>query len=148
MSDKKTDEQKLAALIEALGESVLEASDEEIVEELRLAGIDPDAEAARLKARMLATVRSFRQRALDAARTGYASRLERLEQKSYTIPKTAEARRKLFSFVIQQPQYAQYVTAQYRDLENLTDNDIESYLQDLDELGILQELDRDQTDGQ
>jgi len=74
--------------------------------------------------------------------------LSGLEQKSYTIPKTAEARRKLFSFVIQQPQYAQYVTAQYRDLENLTDNDIESYLQDLDELGILQELDRDQTDGQ
>ena len=81
MSDKKTDEQKLAALIEALGESVLEASDEEIVEELRLAGIDPDAEAARLKARMLATVRSFRQRALDAARTGYASRLERFGAK-------------------------------------------------------------------
>jgi len=85
MSDKKTDEQKLAALIEALGESVLEASDEEIVEELRLAGIDPDAEAARLKARMLATVRSFRQRALDAARTGYASRLERFGAKVMVI---------------------------------------------------------------
>lgn len=148
MNNKKTDEQKLAALIEALGESILEASDEEVLEELRLAEIDPETEAARLKARMLATVKTFRKRALDAARVGYARRLEQIEQKTYAIPKTAEARRNLFSLVIQQPRYAQYVTAQCRDLEKLTDNDIESYLQDLEELGILQNLDQDQTDGQ
>jgi len=137
MSNKKTDQEKLDAIMEALGDSVLEASDDEIIEELRLAGVDPDAEAARLKAKMLATVKAFRQRALAAAQAGYRSRLEQVDRKPYAVPKTPAARRELFSFVIQQPQYAQYVTAQYRDLENLTDNDIESYLQDLAELGIL-----------
>jgi predicted phosphoribosyltransferase len=48
----------------------------------------------------------------------------------------------------QQPQFAEFVTAQYRDLENLTDNDIETYLEDLAELGILEKLDRDKTNGE
>lgn len=148
MSHKKTDEEKLAALIDALGDSVLEASDDEIVEELRLSGIEPNAEAARQKAMMLATVKAFRQRALETARAGYSRRIEQLERKPYAIPKTAAARRKLFSLFTQQPQFAEFVTAQYRDLENLTDNDIETYLQDLAELGILQKLDRDETDGE
>ena len=41
------------------------------------------------------------------------------------------------------------MTAQYRDLENLTDNDIETYLEDLAELGITSEkLNRDKTNGE
>lgn len=148
MSNKKTDQEKLAAFIEALGDSVLESTDDEIIEELRLAGIDPDAEAVRLKAKMLATVSAFRQRALAAARAGYRNRLEQMQRKTYAIPKTPEARRELFSFVIRQPQYAEYVTAQYRDLENLTDSDIETYLQDLAELGILPKAGGDETDGE
>jgi hypothetical protein len=40
------------------------------------------------------------------------------------------------------------VTAQFRDLESLTDNDIKSQLEDLAELGILAQLDNGKTDGQ
>jgi len=53
MPNKRTDKEKLDALIDALGDSVLEASDEEILEELRISGIDTDTEIPRLKAMML-----------------------------------------------------------------------------------------------
>ena len=148
MSNKKTDEEKLAAVIDALGDSVLNASDEEILEDLRIAGIDPVAEAARLKSMMLDTVKAFRQRPLQAARVAYSRQIEQMERKRYAIPKTPTERRELFSLVIRQPEFAQFVTAQYRDLEKLTDNDIETYLQDLAELGILQEPVDGKTDGE
>lgn len=148
MSNKRNDEEKLDALIDALGDSVLEASDEEILEELRMSGVDPDAEAARLKAMMLGTVKAFRQRALEAARAAYSRQIEQMEKKPHPIPKTPTERRKLFSFLAQQPQFAEFVTAQYRNLEDLTDNDIETYLEDLAELGILEKLNRDKTDGE
>ena len=47
MANNRTDQEKLDALIDALGDSVLEASDEDLREELRMSGVDPDAEAAR-----------------------------------------------------------------------------------------------------
>ena len=148
MSNKRSDVEKLDTLIDALSDSVLEANDDEIIEELRMNGINPDAEAARMKAMMLDTLKAFRPRALRAARAAYTRQVEAINRKRHSIPKTPGERRKLFAFFTQQPQFAQFVTAQYRNLENLTDNDIESYLEDLDELGILEKLNRQETDAQ
>lgn len=147
MPNKRTNEEKLDALIEALGDSILEANDEEILEELRLSGIDMDAEAIRLKAMLLRTVTAFRKRPLEVARAAYNLQLEHLEKKPYRIPETATERRKLFSLFTQQPQFAEFVTAQYRNIEEITDNDIESYLEDLAELGILDQFSDDKKDG-
>ncbi|MEQ9617750.1 MAG: hypothetical protein RIG61_01070 [Deltaproteobacteria bacterium] len=147
MPDKKTDEEKFYIIIDSLGTSVLDESDDEIMDELRRSGVDMDAEAVRLKTMMLDTVKVFRQRSLKAARTAYDREIEQMEKEPYPIPETAEERRELFLLLTQQKQYAQYVTAQYRNLEELTDNDIKTYLEDLAELGILQELDRDEPDG-
>jgi Fic family protein len=147
MRNKKTDEEKLDALINALGDSVFEETDDEILEELRMEGVDMQAEAARMKAMMLGTVKAFRQRALETARAAYKHQIEQMEKRQYSIPKTPSERRKLFSFFVRQPQFAEFVTAQYRNLEDLTDNDIETYLEDLAELGILEKLDPDKTDG-
>lgn len=55
----KTDKEKIDAFVEALGNSIAEASDEEILGDLREAGLDPDAEACRLKSMMLDTVKKF-----------------------------------------------------------------------------------------
>jgi len=148
VNNDKTDEQRLDALTDALADSILEESDAENIEELRLSGVNPDSEAARLKAMMLATVKAFRQRALETARAGYSRQIERMERKSYAIPETPAKRRDLFAFLAQRPQFTQFVTAQYRDLDKLTDNDIETYLEDLAELGILENLKRDETDGE
>lgn len=147
MPNKRTNEEKLDALIEALGDSILEASDEEILEELRLSGIDMNAEAARLKAMLMRTVTAFRKRPLEVARAAYNLQLEHLEKKPYRIPETTTERRKLFSLFTQRPQFAEFVTAQYRNIKELTDNDIESYLEDLADLGILDQFSDDKKDG-
>ncbi len=71
MSSKRTDKEKIDALSDALGNSILDESDEEILEDVRQAGVDPKAEALRLKTMMLNTVKTFQQRHLRAARAGY-----------------------------------------------------------------------------
>jgi Fic family protein len=147
MPNKRTDEEKLEALIDALGDSILEANDDEILEEIRMSGVDINAEATRLKAMMLAKVKAFRQRPLEAARVAYSRQIEQMEKKPYSIPETAEERRELFLNFTQNKSFEQYVTAQYRNLETLTDNDIETYLEDLAELGILQKHDSENDDG-
>ena len=147
MSNQKTDEAKLEALIDALGDSVLEASDDEILDELRMSGVDPETEAVRLKTMMLSTVKAFRQRALEASRAAYEHQIKQMDKKEYPIPLTAAECRKMFALFVQQPQFTEFVTAQYRDLEDLTDADIKSYLEDLAELGILDQLDCDETNG-
>ena len=146
MANKKTESERLEAMFDALGESICNESDEEILEDLRQEGIDPEAEAARLRTMMLDTVKAFQQRRLIVAREGYRRRVEQLEKRKYPIPESAQERRSLFSFVLQQPQCARLVTAQYRELKDLTDDDIKTYLEDLAELGILDEL--NQTDGE
>ena len=147
MSNPKTDGAKLEALIDALSDSVLEASDDVILDELRLSGVDPETEAGRLKTMMLGTVKTFRQRSLEASRAAYDHQIKTMDKKEYPIPLTMAECRKMFSLFVKQPQFKEFVTAQYRNLEDLTDADIKSYLEDLAELGILDQLDCDETNG-
>lgn len=140
MSNKRTDSENLHALCDALSDSVVGASDEEVIEESRLVGREPTGEASRLRALMLASVKTYQQRALRDARKAYDVGEQRSLLRSL-IPDTPTERRVLFSFVLaKQPQYSELFTAQHRELTDLTDEDIETYLEDLDELGILEKL--------
>jgi hypothetical protein len=148
MSNKRTEAERLDAISDALGDSILAATDQEILEEARLAGLDPNAEAGRLKALMLSTVKAYQQRALREARQSYDAQALRAASKASAIPSDPAKRRELFSFVLaKQPQYSELFTAQHREFTDLTDTDIESYLEDLDELGVLDKLKRDSGDG-
>jgi hypothetical protein len=148
MSNKRTEAERLDAISDALGDSIFAAMDQEILEEARLAGLDPTVEAGRLKELMLSTVRAYQQRALRAARQGYEAQAYRAASMASAIPSDAAKRRELFSFVLaRQPQYSELFTAQHREFTDLTDTDIESYLEDLDELGVLDKLKQDSGDG-
>ena len=142
MANKRTSSERLEAMFEALAESICNAGDGELLEDLRQEGVDPEAEANRLKGMMLDTLKAFQQRRLVSAQEGYRRRVEQLEKKKHPIPGNRQAQRSLFSLVLQQPRYAGLVTAQYRDLKNLSDEDIETCLEDLAELGILDEMDK------
>ncbi len=142
MANKKTNSESLEAMFDALAESICNESDDELLEDLRQEGVDPEAEANRLKDMMLDTLKAFQQRGLVSAQEGYRRRVEQLEKKKYPIPENRQAQRSLFSFVLQQPQYAGLVTAQYRNLKDLSDEDLETCLEDLAELGILDEMDK------
>ena len=53
---------ELRALYEGLADSVLSASDETLIEELRDEGLDPDAIAEETRALLLKTVNDFKRR--------------------------------------------------------------------------------------
>jgi hypothetical protein len=148
MSNKRTEAERLDAISDALGESILAATDQEILEEARLKGRDPNVEAGRLKALMLSAVKAYQQRALREARLGYDAQAHRVASKASAIPCEPAKRRELFSFVLaRQPRYSELFTAQHREFTDLTDTDIESYLEDLDELGVLDKLKQHSNDG-
>ena len=140
MSSNRTDAEKLHAILDSTAESIRESSDQDVLEEARLQGLDPGSEAARIRALMLQTVRSHQQRALRSARQAYEAQISGSVQAA-SIPNTPAERRELFSFILaKQPQYAELFTAQHREFTDLTDADIESYLEDLAELGVLQKI--------
>ena len=85
MPNKKTESERLEVMFDALGESICNESDEEILDDIRQEGIDPEAEAARLRTMMLDTVKAFQQRRLIAAREGYRHRVEQLEKRKCPI---------------------------------------------------------------
>lgn len=148
MSNKWTYREQMDALADALSQSIIEESDSETLMGAKMVGVDPEAEAEQLKSVMLAAVKTFRQKLLRAVRSRYQADLQRIQQRSYTkIPETPEGRLELFSLVVAyQPQYAAMYTTQHRDLKDLTDEDIQSYLEDLEELGVLDELTQNNKD--
>jgi hypothetical protein len=147
MSNKRTDAEKLNFISGALADSLVDATDGEVLEEARLLGLDPTVEANRVKTLMLETVKMYQQRTLREARRAYDAQAQQRARVA-SIPSTPAKRRELFSFVIaKQPQYAELFTAQHREFTDLTDTDIESYLEDLDELGVLEKLKPDTEDG-
>lgn len=141
MSTKRDDEKLLELIVNTLDDAIEQASDEEILHEAKLAGIDTAAQASRAKRMLLDAVTQHQKRALRVAQAGYHQEVQTLSTTTYTLPRSPEERRRLFEQVVaKQPQYAQMYTTQHRDLKDLTDADVESYLEDLAVLGILDDL--------
>ena len=136
----------LEAIVDALDVADREATDDEILEEARAEGVDTALQAARMKSALLDAVQSFKQRRLREAQAAYKRESAALEQRSqaYRIPTSPEAKRELFGAIVaRQPQYASMYTTQHREFQDLTDADIESYLEELAELGILDDFSND-----
>jgi hypothetical protein len=141
MSTKRDDERLLGLIVNALDDATEQASDEEILQDAKLAGIDTAAQASRAKRMLLDVVTQHQKRALRMAQAGYRQEVQTLSAATYNLPHSPEERRRLFELVVaKQPQYAQMYTTQHRDLKDLTDADVESYLEDLAALGILNDL--------
>ena len=141
MSTKRDDEKLLELIVNAFDDATEQASDEEILHDAKLAGIDTTAQAGRAKRMLLDVVTQHQKRALRVAQAGYRQEVQVLSTATYALPPSPEGRRRLFELVVaKQPQYAQMYTTQHRDLKDLTDADVESYLEDLAALGILNDL--------
>ena len=64
MSTKRDDERLLELIVSALDEATEQASDEEILQDAKLAGIDTTAQASRAKRMLLDVVTQHQKRAL------------------------------------------------------------------------------------
>jgi hypothetical protein len=138
----ETHEKELRAIMYALAESIAQASDEEILAEVREEGDNPEIEAEHIRSRLRDTAKAYQQQKLRAAQQQYDAHIAGMRNKEYALPTTPGARRTLLAAVFARIPELQtaLLTAQYRDFSNLTDADIESQLKQLKELGVLDNL--------
>jgi hypothetical protein len=144
MSNKDRYDLQLKAVVDALSRSTIDATDEEIEEDARLAGVDLDADAARLKQMLTGTAKTFHKRKFFEAQAEYEKEARILQRGSFQLPGAiAEQRALLHLVAAQQAQRGAPLTAHGRDLESLTDKDVTSLLEELAALGLLPEAGSD-----
>ena len=142
-----TNSTKLDTLFPNLAQGVENASPEDLLAEARAEGQDTEQIASSVRSTLLDAVRSFEQRKLHAARHAYRKRSTELRDKRITLPATAIARRALLLTAASNDQRVARVTARFRDLKDISDEDVQSALEDLIELGALDDIGKDNNDG-
>jgi len=135
-------EKELRAIMYAMAESVAEAADEEILAEAGEEGNDPGTAAEQIRNMLRNAFKAYQQRKLREAQQQYGHRVAAMREKTYALPATPEKRRALLAVVFARvpEMHAALLTAQNRDFTSFTDADIESYLKQLHELGVLDSM--------
>jgi hypothetical protein len=120
----------------AMAESTLDLSDEELESEIREEGRDPDAVAERVRDVLREAVRASQQRPLLEAQKRYDERVAALRVKKYEMPERPQEQREMINMLLAaNPQLGSgLLTAQFRDFESLADEDVGSCLRQLLEL--------------
>lgn len=127
------DRERLDRIFDAIEESIAAASDEEILEDLKDLGEGFTSRTRDIFARELTNARKRR---LTAAKAAYGQEIQRLTSglSKIQLPAESIAQRALLHRTLKQhPE----LTAQFRDFERLEDTDVTSCLQQLGELGLL-----------
>jgi hypothetical protein len=132
-------EEQLARIMGALANSVQRATDDELIDEARCEHQDQLKSAEQVRAVLQRALRDVSQSKLRAAREQYTAISKRLHENDYELPSTASERRRLLLSVLHQRRDigAVVITAQYRDFSELSDEDVEGFLRQLKELGLL-----------
>lgn len=131
---------KFEALLADLAEGVENASPEELLAEAKAEGQDTVQIASSVKATLLNAVRSFEQRKLHAARHGYKKRASELRRNRMDLPSTPAERLALLKKAASNDERVAKVTARFRELKDLSDEDVRTALEDLLDLGALDDL--------
>ena len=132
MSNKDRYDRQLDALLNEIDRSLAEASDAEIGEDAKLAGVDIEANAIHLRERFVDAARAFHKRKFVQAKQAYAREVNNLQSRTYEIPASAAQQRAL----LLQAQSAMTVGA-FRDFESMPDSDLPALIEELYALGLL-----------
>ena len=142
---RRSDRDALDRLAEALVEDILDASDQDILAEIREDGGDPAAVAAGARALFEKAVATAAKARLAAAKQAVAA--DRNQTGVVTPFDPAKARLRLDRIVASDdPETARKLTLAARKGEALSDGDVRGMLEDMEELGILPADER--TDGE
>jgi hypothetical protein len=130
--------ERFARIFDSLCEDIRTAPGEELLQSAHEAGRDPASTNVRLKSLLRSTFKAYQQKFLMEARQGYERELANISEGFFDLPKTAQGRRSWFvAALAQAPQLLPAFTLQNRELTDLSDEDIESHLKKLAQLGIL-----------
>lgn len=128
LSEEKKYEHEFANIMNGLAESVFEMSDEEIEKE-----IAEDGDTEDIRRVLLDAVKACKQKNLVKARESYQKSLHLYRTTSFEIPDKAEDKRSMIQTMIgsllSQNQTA--LTLQFRDYQNLPDEDLDDVLKQL-----------------
>jgi len=132
-------EEQLMLVMDMLADSLAEAPEGEVLEEIRQGCENLLDEANEVRAILGSACRDYLQKNLRDARQAYETALFQLQQHDYNLPATTSERRSLlYSVLTRRPDFeALVLTAQFRDFNNLADDDVLSLLKQLKNLGLL-----------
>jgi hypothetical protein len=135
--ETKNYEQSFANIMNNLAESVIDISDDELTDEIKAEGDN----SKRVEQILLGAVKSCRQKKLLEARKRYEQSALRLQEQKHLIPDAPSERRDMLQSLITRASATQQsqLTAQFQDFKSLPDEDLEGYLTQLIELGLLYE---------
>jgi GrpB-like predicted nucleotidyltransferase (UPF0157 family) len=137
-ADKRWTREEAKRVFDHLADSIETGSASEIAAELKESGHDVNDIVAKMKAAALAGVKGFRQQRLHRARKRYEESSSKIERNSKAVGGSREERRRRFFRVLdEKPELRARYTMQHRDLNALTDTDIDSALEELEILGAL-----------
>lgn len=129
-------------VLDHLADSIETGDAAEIAADLKDSGHDLNDVASRMKAAALAGVKGFRQQRLHSARQRFQESSSRIAGRTRRFGGSREERRqRFFSVLEERPELKSALTMQHRDLNELTDTDIDSALDELEILGALEDLD-------
>ena len=131
---------ELDNLVNALADSVLELSDDELLAEASENGEDIQAQSQEVTDVLRSTLKRFKQHKLIEAERLYEERSKKVFDRELTLPQTPVERRAFLTAYLQNnPGMGKAIlTTQHRDFQELSDEDIESYLKQLFALGAFQ----------
>lgn len=135
MTDPKSDRAALDRLADALAEDILNASDQDILAEVKEDGEDPAAIAAEVQALFAKAKAKVAKRQLAEAKAGAAA--SRCRPANVVRLDPAKERKILDRALTHDPETAAKLTLAARKGEALSDEDVHGILEDLAELGIL-----------
>ena len=131
-------EKDVRSLFEALADSVESLSDEELLAEIHDDGQNPEDVAPQMRLVVRNAVKTFKQRALIAAKEQHRREKAHLAAAEVRLPGSAGERWKLLKAIIaQQQQAGRMLIAQNREFKEMTDDDVKSWLQQFGALGLV-----------
>ncbi len=134
MTGETQNRDKLQALIDAVEQSILNATDDEVTEDFVAAGIDAKEAEDHTGNLIAQTIKGHSQKKLRAARAGFES--ARAEQVP-VVPQTFSEKLTLLQSIFSAEEVPPELTMAFRDARHMSDEDISSLLDDLAELGYL-----------
>lgn len=141
MTEPKEVLDELCNVMDTVSEPVLLMSDEEVLAEAVASGENPEQSAANVKALLQSAVKEYRQRRLRSAQEEYEREAFASQRRQATLPNSTAERRILLNLVCtQKPDIGNALTLRHRNFDELTDADVESSLEELQELGALDDL--------
>jgi hypothetical protein len=146
-ADTNPSKMNLRELVDNLAEAVEQASPEDLLAEAKAAGQNTEQIAADVKNTLLGAVLSSEQRKLHVARSSYRIRSTARRTRHFIMPATPAERLRMLTDLAARDQRVAKVTAKFRDLTKISDDDVRSALDDLMELGAFDDVAEQENDG-